>query len=340
MWSIKLLRRLILHFGLMAIIVALVACNSVGKRTSLSEARQTTTNYANAFDNPQYADVNQGGQISEANITGESNDEMLEQNNNLYDNPQYLNAGVQMPPSDDQQVDAVVDYFDRSDTEHNALEVTGNESIASKSESVHVQTLDERFGINPYLRHPPKITDEVKQAFIDAMILLQGGDDDAGIAALQNLNEEQSLLSGPAYNLAYYYYQKEQTDEAKKYLGITLSRNYNNLDARNLKAKIYRDESDFTAAEKEYLTIIDIWGAYLPAYRNLGILYDLYMGQFAKALNYYQQYRKLNPKEDRQVKGWILVIERKLKARKISQVQQWQESASVAITESATEAVQ
>jgi tetratricopeptide (TPR) repeat protein len=154
------------------------------------------------------------------------------------------------------------------------------------------------------------------------------------IAVVDNYPE----LSGPAYNLAYYYYQLDYDNDAIKYLDIATARNYYNVEAHNLKAKIYRDRSDFENAEKAYKEAIAAWGGYLPAYKNIGIMYDLYMGQPEKAYEYYKQYNDYNPEEDRQVIGWAVVIERKMKAQQMMAEREAQAKAAAEAQRQAEEA--
>ena len=177
----------------------------------------------------------------------------------------------------------------------------------------------ENFGPNPYLRRAPQVPSEAAQAFSEAMAKAQAGELEQAASELQALVDNYTTLSGPAYNLAVLKLQQEDVDAAKQYLETALSRNYYNLDARNLKAFLTREDGDFAGAEQEYKDIIKTWGGYAPAYRNLGILYDLYMGRIDDAVIYYKQYQALIPEEDHQVKGWIVDIERQQQARRAQQ---------------------
>ena len=78
--------------------------------------------------------------------------------------------------------------------------------------------------------------------------------------------------------------------------------------------------------------MLNLWGGYAPAYRNLGILYDLYFGDIEKALGYYQDYQAFFAEPNRQVKGWIVDIERRLKAQ---QAQKDREAAALAAQQQA-----
>jgi hypothetical protein len=53
---------------------------------------------------------------------------------------------------------------------------------------------------------------------------------------------------------------------------------------------------------------------YAPAYLNLAILYELYMGRFADALLAYQDYQLALPQPDSRVSGWMMDLERRISA--------------------------
>ncbi|MFT7175684.1 MAG: hypothetical protein ACJAUG_001685 [Halioglobus sp.] len=49
-------------------------------------------------------------------------------------------------------------------------------------------------------------------------------------------------------------------------------------------------------------------------HRNLGILYDVYLGEKIKALRHFNRYQTLTGGADRKVKGWIVDLQRQLPA--------------------------
>jgi len=108
--------------------------------------------------------------------------------------------------------------------------------------------------------------------------------------------------------------EAKEPSNAVEWLDAAIARNNYNFKARNLRAQLYREQAKFSEAEAEYKAIIELWGAYLPAYKNLGILYDLYMGKLAPALEQYRRFDELSEGSDKQVKGWIAVIERQMPA--------------------------
>lgn len=315
------------YFITLLLLSLVVACaqtgGSAGKKrqpniTPLAEAqKQTTTDYAENYEN---------GTVDEA-VESPYEQEQIQQTDDPFATVNELSEEelAAQQAADQEALDGVEQTVDDSfeqnaqDTNQsleNAAVVDGQSGSAVAQESVEPLTVEQRFGPNPYLTSAPAIiSEQAKTSFQEALILFQSGDDAQAEAKMKLLVDSESDLSGPAYNLAYFYYQNEKLDEALKYAQIAVERNGKNLDARNLLAAVYRAKSDFAQSEQAYLDLLQVWGGYLPAYRNLGILYDLYMGQSEKAYPYYKDYNTYTNNEDKQVVGWALVIERRMKAQ-------------------------
>lgn len=218
------------------------------------------------------------------------------------------------------------------------VDVNGQELVLLKvyDESLiakQIYTL-EQFGPNPYVQQAPMVTDDVKAAFADVVAMLEDGKSDAAETELQKLIDDQPLLSGPAYNMGVLKYEQKDLDKAAEYTKLALDRNYYNQDARNLAALIQREKGDFPKSAALHKENLKVWGGYAPAYRNLGILLDLYMGDFEAGLPYYHQYNALQDEQDRVVLGWTMDIERRLAAKQAA-VEREKELEAQALAEQA-----
>jgi len=191
------------------------------------------------------------------------------------------------------------------------------------ADQIRIQELV-KFGPDPYKASAPVAAKDNKEekarlAAIRAEFklvhkLLQT-DEAAAEAELQKMVDKFPTYSGAAYNLAVLEKKRGNIKKAKEHLKIAITRNDKNLDARALQALIAREEGDFASAEKGYKEILALWGGYLSAYKNLGILYDLYMGDPEKALPYYKKYNYFLAVPDKQVNGYIIDIERRVGAQ-------------------------
>lgn len=178
----------------------------------------------------------------------------------------------------------------------------------------------EKFGPNPYLSNRALVSRQAKLDFAAASEVLRSGDLVAAETLFLTIVETYPELSGASYNLAVMKSGQGDDEAALVHLETALTRNNNNLDAHLLKAYIHRTSGDFAAAEQEYLDSIEIWGAFVPALKNLGILYDLYMGKLAEAYFYYEQYLALIDEPDKQVLGWSVDLERQMAKKGIEKI--------------------
>ena len=71
---------------------------------------------------------------------------------------------------------------------------------------------------------------------------------------------------------------------------------------------------EFDAAEKTYLACVQGDPNYAPAYLNLGILYELYLGRLPDALAAYERYQALSP--SKRVASWVKDLHRRVDSEK------------------------
>ena len=130
------------------------------------------------------------------------------------------------------------------------------------------------------------------------------------IVELQWLLENYPDLSGPCLNLALVYKYQGDKDLAEQYYRYALQINPNNLAAYNQYAVFLREQGRFSEAEQAYKDALGAWEAHPQTHLNIGILYDLYMGDQGLALKHFNRYQNLTGSEDQQVAGWIVDLQR------------------------------
>lgn len=163
---------------------------------------------------------------------------------------------------------------------------------------------------NPYVpgEVPPQAVNEHKKI----IALMQAKKWNEAEGALQIMTTTFPSLSGPYINLGVVYTQLGQLDEAEKALLFAIDTNPQNMDAYTQLGFVYREQGKFAQAEENYLKALAIWPHHLPSAMNLGILYDLYMGRLQDALKYYELSQNIKGGDDRQLKGWIADISRRI----------------------------
>lgn len=130
------------------------------------------------------------------------------------------------------------------------------------------------------------------------------------LAELHWLLENYPQLSGPCLNLALIYQYQGEGELAEQYYRQALQINSNNLPAYNQYAVFLREQGRFFEAEKVYKNALNVWEPHPQTHLNIGILYDLYMGDQGSALQHFHRYQNLTGSENQLVAGWILDLER------------------------------
>jgi tetratricopeptide (TPR) repeat protein len=137
------------------------------------------------------------------------------------------------------------------------------------------------------------------------------------------LSEQHPDLSGIWLQLALLIKQQDKSQEKFdiekrhkdmiRYLDNAISANPLNYLAHNELAQVLRKQGQFEQALSHYELAIKSWPAFAQGYLNRGILYDLYMGRKSLALADYELYQVLSNDSSRQLKGWIIDLQRQIK---------------------------
>ena len=165
----------------------------------------------------------------------------------------------------------------------------------------------------------------------NAINQLANGEPDQALVAVQRVLDDPDFIASP--NTAVWvlrgdvYSAKEQNEKAIIDYESALKLVGSNYHAHNRLGLIYRNAGKFDLAKAHYTQAIDAWPGNADSYRNRGILYDLYVGDKAAALEDYKIYKALLDfqiqsveaapkslvKEQKLTSQWILDIERQIK---------------------------
>lgn len=151
---------------------------------------------------------------------------------------------------------------------------------------------------------------EAIRRFGRANLAMEKEDWSTAIVELQWLLENYPDLSGPCLNLALVYQHRDEADLAEQYYRYAMQINPNNLSAYNQYAVFLREQGRFSEAKQVYKEALSVWEAHPQTHLNIGILYDLYMGEQGIALKHFNRYQNLTGSKDQQVAGWIVDLER------------------------------
>lgn len=165
---------------------------------------------------------------------------------------------------------------------------------------------------NPYLHSKPSLNHDLNQQFSAATRAMHNKQWAQAEGLLQKIIATDSKLSGAHLNLGLVYRAQQENKRAEQAFTAAIAANHTNLDAYNQLAILQREAGNFSAAEKNYKKALSVWPYHADSHKNIAILYDLYLGKNAQALPHYEAYLELVGGDDKQVKSWIVDLQRRL----------------------------
>jgi len=128
---------------------------------------------------------------------------------------------------------------------------------------------------------------------------------------LETMQSKYPNLASINTMLGWTYWQAGKEKQAEtELLAVTKLKDIYKSDAFNYLAIIYREQGEFVKAEKLYKQALGVWPRDPVLHKNLGILYELYLGRLKDALNSYKQAQAING-NDKKLNGWVKDLERR-----------------------------
>lgn len=149
-----------------------------------------------------------------------------------------------------------------------------------------------------------RVSSSVRSEYEAAILLLEQGNEAAGIARLEAVTVEAPELSAPLIDLGIAQRRAGSLEAAEQSLKSALALDPNHPIAHNELGIIYRQTGRFDAARKSYEAALSIYSGYHFARRNLAVLCDLYLADRACALENYKAYMATVPSDD-EAAMWI-----------------------------------
>jgi Flp pilus assembly protein TadD len=154
------------------------------------------------------------------------------------------------------------------------------------------------------------IADTVRADYEAAVGMLEAEQYEAGIALLVAVTEQAPALAAPHIDLAIAYARIDELDRAEASLDEALALAALHPVAYNELGLVQRRKGDFSAARASYEAALSLAPQFREAHRNLAILCDLYLGDYACALDHYEDSSRLAPDDD-EVGRWIADLRRR-----------------------------
>ncbi|HEU5293969.1 MAG TPA: tetratricopeptide repeat protein [Burkholderiaceae bacterium] len=149
------------------------------------------------------------------------------------------------------------------------------------------------------------------QADLDsALALVKAGQHEQAIEAFKRLATTVPDNAIPPINLALVYKKLDKLDLAETQLKQALTIEPDNPVAGNELALLYRETGRFAEARAVYEKILAKFPHFAMAHKNLGVLCDLYLKDYACAIDHYKTYASSAP-DDKRVEIWIADLQKR-----------------------------
>jgi tetratricopeptide (TPR) repeat protein len=150
-----------------------------------------------------------------------------------------------------------------------------------------------------------KLDASTEAQFREAVELLRAGETSQAEELFKRISDTHPELGGPHLNLALISLADDRLAEAATSAGKATECSPASAPAFNTLGIVLRRQGQLADAEQAYRKAVRLDEGYSLAWRNLGVLYDLYLQRPHEALTAYQRFQALAVEPDKEVAMWI-----------------------------------
>jgi tetratricopeptide (TPR) repeat protein len=170
-------------------------------------------------------------------------------------------------------------------------------------------------GDSPAPAAPPPVDPAVQASFDAALAALQQGRAEQAQQAFGELASAHPELGGPHANLGILHRKAGRIEQAVAELELATRAGPAQPVYWNQLGIAYRQQGRFDKAREAYERAISLDPKYAMPRLNLGVLFDLYLWDEAKALEQYEGYLALTPAGDEKVSKWVADLRNRNRAK-------------------------
>jgi len=171
--------------------------------------------------------------------------------------------------------------------------------------------------ISPYFKNAKPVNNDIQREFGDGLALQAQGLYQQAYTHWQTMATTYPEYSGIWLNKGLVEVKLEQTENAIKSFQTAIEINPLNQEAYNELAIAMREQGQFDQAKQLYLDSLSVWPKHARTHKNLAILYDLYLHDYAAAIRHFSLYAQyagvISNDEQNQLRGWMLDLSRRVK---------------------------
>jgi len=161
------------------------------------------------------------------------------------------------------------------------------------------------------IKEPSAMDAQSRADFDQAGAMIRDAKHDKAIELLEKVVAQSPGVTAPHINLAVTYRQINRPEQAEQHLKKALELIPGHPVASNEYGLLLRKAGRFAESRQIYEKSLAAYPEYHPIHKNLGILCDLYLKDWACAVEHYEIYGKAMPK-DGQVKLWLADLQTRL----------------------------
>jgi Flp pilus assembly protein TadD len=148
------------------------------------------------------------------------------------------------------------------------------------------------------------VTDEVRAEYEAAVRMMEEARYGSAIALLTGVTEQAPAAAAAHIALGIAYARIDDLDRAEASLRSALELTPRHPVAYNELGLVQRRKGQFAESRASYEAALEQFAEFHYTHRNLAILCDLYLGDYACALEHYEAYSRFVP-DDAEVVKWI-----------------------------------